>query len=237
MKTGIIVCAGGAVRKGDKYSSKHSVKINGKRVVDYVLDNLLESRVFNDILVMIKPGEEKEYEEYKKMGVKVAYGDPEDAQNTRRIALCLLREKYGYVNSDLVGIADGNRPFVTPGFYRRLVEVAKVFDNAVPYIANREIIIMYDGRHVIDAGTSRNNIRTTISPCIFQFGLLMKIYEDAQFRGTLKESEGVMRLIADWAEDDRWIHFVEGEKLFFKVSTKDDVELANIIAKGMEVKK
>lgn len=237
MKTGIIVCAGGAVRKGDKYSSKHAALLNGKRVVDYVIDNILASKAFDDVLVMIRPGEDKDYAKYQAQGVKVAYGDPLDSQNSRRIALNIMKDKYGYFENDLIGIADGNRPFVTPGFYRRLVEVAKEFDNAVPYISNREIAVVYDGMHVLDAGTSRSNVRMTISPCIFKFGLLMRVYEDALLKGVLKESEGVMRLIADWADDDRWIHFVEGDKVFFKVSTKDDLELAKIIVTGMEVRK
>jgi 2-C-methyl-D-erythritol 4-phosphate cytidylyltransferase len=164
-------------------------------------------------------------------------GDPEDGQNSRRLGLKYAKDVLGYEDDDLIGIADGNRPFITPEFYWMLVNVAKTKGNAIPYMIQRDILVRYDGEKVTLPGWSRNDYKGTIAPSFFPFKLMLDVYEDAYDKGTLKDSEGTVSLIVErlalFDLNDR-INLVRGDALYFKITTPDDVEMAKLIMKGLE---
>jgi len=236
MKIGIIVCAAGKGTRVGGDIPKQFIKIGEKRVIDYTLDNILMSGVFDDVVLVIRPGDRPEYENYWGR-VLFVDGDPEDGQNSRRLGLKYAKDVLGYEDDDLIGIADGNRPFITPEFYWMLVNVAKTKGNAVPYMIQRDILIRYDGEKVTLPGWSRNDYKVTLAPSFFPFKLMLDVYEDAYDKGTLKNSEGVVSLIVErlaiFDLNDR-INLVRGDSLCFKITTPDDVEMAKLIMKGLE---
>ena len=236
MRIGIIVCAAGKGTRVGGDIPKQFIKIGEKRVIDYTLDNILMSGVFDDVVLVIRPGDRNEYEDYFGQ-VEFVDGDTEDGQNSRRLGLKYAKDVLGYEDDDLIGVADGNRPFITPEFYWMLVNVAKTKGNAIPYMIQRDILIRYDGEKVTLPGWSRNDYKVTLAPSFFPFKLMLDVYEDAYDKGTLKNSEGVVSLIVErlaiFDLNDR-INLVRGDAMFFKITTPDDVELAKLIMKGLE---
>ncbi len=236
MKIGIIVCAAGKGTRVGGDIPKQFIKIGEKRVIDYTLDNILMSGVFDDVVLVIRPGDRPEYENYWGR-VLFVDGDPEDGQNSRRLGLKYAKDVLGYEDDDLIGVADGNRPFITPEFYWMLVNVAKTKGNAVPYMIQRDILVRYDGEKITLPGWSRNDYKVTLAPSFFPFKLMLDVYEDAYDKGTLKDSEGVVSLIVErlaiFDLNDR-INLVRGDSLCFKITTPDDVEMAKLIMKGLE---
>jgi 2-C-methyl-D-erythritol 4-phosphate cytidylyltransferase len=236
MRIGIIVCAAGKGTRVGGDIPKQFIKIGEKRVIDYTLDNILMSGVFDDVILVVRPGDRPEYENYWGRCVFVD-GDTEDGQNSRRLGLKYAKDVLGYEDDDLIGIADGNRPFITSEFYWMLVNVAKTKGNAVPYMIQRDILIRYDGEKVTLPGWSRNDYKVTLAPSFFPFKLMLDVYEDAYDKGTLKDSEGVVSLIVErlaiFDLNDR-INLVRGDSLCFKITTPDDVEMAKLIMKGLE---
>lgn len=236
MKVGIIVCAAGKGTRVNSDIPKQFIKIGEKRVIDYTLDNILMSGVFDDVILVIRPGDRPEYENYWGR-VLFVDGDTEDGQNSRRLGLKYAKDVLGYEDDDLIGVADGNRPFITPEFYWILVTVAKSKGNAVPYMIQRDILVRYDGEKVTLPGWSRNDYKVTLAPSFFPFKLMLDVYEDAYDKGTLKDSEGVVSLIVErlaiFDLNDR-INLVRGDSLCFKITTPDDVEMAKLIMKGLE---
>ena len=236
MRIGIIVCAAGKGTRVGGDIPKQFIKIGEKRVIDYTLDNILMSGVFDDVVLVIRPGDRPEYENYWGR-VLFVDGDPEDGQNSRRLGLKYAKDVLGYEDDDLIGVADGNRPFITPEFYWMLVNVAKTKGNAIPYMIQRDILIRYDGEKVTLPGWSRNDYKVTLAPSFFPFKLMLDVYEDAYDKGTLKNSEGVVSLIVErlaiFDLNDR-INLVKGDSLCFKITTPDDVEMAKLIMKGLE---
>ena len=115
MKVGIVVCAAGKGTRVGGDIPKQFIKIGEKRVIDYTLDNILMSGVFDDVILVIRPGDRNEYEDYFGK-VKFDDGDMEDGQNSRRLGLKFAKDVLGYEDDDLIGVADGNRPFMTPAF-------------------------------------------------------------------------------------------------------------------------
>ena len=64
MKVGIVVCAAGKGTRVGGDIPKQFIKIGEKRVIDYTLDNILMSGVFDDVILVIRPGDRYEYEDY-----------------------------------------------------------------------------------------------------------------------------------------------------------------------------
>lgn len=236
MKVGIVVCAAGKGTRVGGNIPKQFIKIGEKRVIDYTLDNILMSGVFDDVILVIRPGDRNEYEDYFGK-VEFVDGDTEDGQNSRRLGLKFAKTVLGYEDDDLIGIADGNRPFMTPEYYRTLAGVAVAKGNAVPYMIQRDILIRYDGERVTLPGLYRDDYRVTLAPSFFPFKLMLDVYEDAYGKGVLKDSEGVVSLVverlAELGSNDK-INLVGGDSLCFKITTPDDVEMARLIMKGLE---
>lgn len=236
MRIGIIVCAAGKGARVGGDIPKQFIKIGKKRVIDYTLDNILMSGVFDDVVLVIRPGDRNKYEEYFGQ-VEFVDGDTEDGQNSRRLGLKYAKDVLSYEDDDLIGVADGNRPFITPEFYWMLVNVAKTKGNVIPYMIQRDILVRYDGEKVTLPGWSRNDYKVTLAPSFFPFKLMLDVYEDAYDKGTLKDSEGVVSLIVErlaiFDLNDR-INLVRGDSLCFKITTPDDVEMAKLIMKGLE---
>lgn len=236
MRVGIIVCAAGRGARVGGGVPKQFIRIGERRVIDYTLDNILESGAFDDVILVIRPGDRNEYEDYFGK-VEFVDGDTEDGQNSRRLGLKFAKTVLGYEDDDIIGVADGNRPFMTPAFYLLLVNTAKTKGNAVPCMIQRDIPIRYDGERVTLPGLYRDDYRVTLAPSFFPFKLMLDVYEDAYDKGTLKDSEGVVSLVverlAELGSNDR-INLVGGDSLCFKITTPDDVEMARLIMKGLE---
>ena len=236
MKIGIIVCAAGKGTRVGGDIPKQFIKIGEKRVIDYTLDNILMSGVFDDVILVIRPGDRHEYENYWGR-VLFVDGDTEDGQNSRRLGLKYAKDVLGYEDDDLIGVADGNRPFVQAEFYKRLIEEAKEFGNAIPYVIQRDILVREKDGKTGSLGCPRSEIRATIAPIVFRFGEFWDVYDKAYENGTLKDSEGAVnllidRLLQEGREDE--LHFVKGDIFHFKITTQDDVEMAKLIMKGLE---
>ena len=236
MKTGIIVCAAGSGTRVGGEVPKQFIKIGEKRVIDYTLSNILRTGLFDDIVLMIRSGDEKEYEMYENLGVDIVCGDSSEGQNTRRLGLNWLKNRKGYKDDDIVGLADGNRPFISPEDYERLVCDAKIYGSAIPYVIQKEIPIFYRDGKSEPVRESRVNMRETLAPCFLKFGNYWNIYNMAFENGCLQNSEGIVKLLFDerFRRFNFPIHYVEGNVMFFKITTPDDVELAKIIVKDKE---
>lgn len=236
MRVGIIVCAAGRGARVGGGVPKQFIRIGERRVIDYTLDNILESGAFDDVILVTRPGDRNEYKDYFGR-VEFVDGDTEDGQNSRRLGLKFAKTVLGYEDDDIIGVADGNRPFMTPAFYLLLVNTAKTKGNAVPYMIQRDILIRYDGERVTLPGLYRDDYRVTLAPSFFPFKLMLDVYEDAYGKGVLKDSEGVVSLVverlAELGSNDK-INLVGGDSLCFKITTPDDVEMARLIVKGYE---
>ena len=236
MRVGIIVCAAGRGARVGGGVPKQFIRIGERRVIDYTLDNILESGAFDDVILVTRPGDRNEYEDYFGK-VEFVDGDTEDGQNSRRLGLKFAKTVLGYEDDDIIGVADGNRPFMTPAFYLLLVNTAKTKGNAVPCMIQRDIPIRYDGERVTLPGLYRDDYRVTLAPSFFPFKLMLDVYEDAYGKGVLKDSEGVVSLVverlAELGSNDK-INLVGGDSLCFKITTPDDLEMARLIVKGYE---
>ncbi len=237
MRVGIIVCAAGCGSRVGGKIPKQLIYIGDKRVIDYTLDNIFSSNIFNDIVLMIRDEDFKSgaYSNYVLKGVWLVKGDEYSGQETRRLGLEFCKNVLKYENQDLIGIADGNRPFIDGTFYEKLVKEAIKYGNSVPYVTQKEVLVLKDGDKSFNTGHNRNEYLATMAPCFFPFGTMFDAYNIAKENGTLDESEGQVRVVIDKLARMNikdWIHYVEGDVLHFKITTPDDIELAKLILIG-----
>lgn len=241
MRRGIIVCAAGSGSRVGGELPKQFINIGNKRVIDYTLDNIFGSNIFNDIIIMIRPEDFKAgaYSDYVTKGAWLVKGDVDNGQETRRLGLEFCKFVLGYKNNDLIGIADGNRPFIDKKFYRKLVKEAEQYGSAVPYEIQREVLVLKDGDNTFETGHNRSEYLATMAPCFFPFGIVFDAYDIAKENGTLDESEGQVRVVMNKLAKmniRNWIHYVEAKPLYFKITTPDDVEMARLLMDAKERK-
>lgn len=239
MRKGIIICASGNGSRVGGETPKQFIQIGKKRVIDYTIDNVFASGIFNDIVILVRQEDLTKglYAQYVLRGAWVIKGDEKNGQNTRKMGLEFCKEVLGYKNSDLIGIADGNRPFIEPDFYKKLVNEAEKYGNAVPYVIQKEILVLKEDKKVNNPEQSRDEFLATMAPSFFPFGVMKDAYDIATENNTLYTSEGVVRVIVEKLKRmniTSWIHFVEGDARYFKITTPDDIELAKLVMKGLE---
>ena len=234
MKTGIIISVAGCGSRIGADEPKQFRSLGDKRVVDHTLDNIFASGCFDDVILVIRPGDRLKYENYQGRCVFV-YGDPDNGQNSRRIGLLALKE-LGYEDNDLVALADGNRPLIDSRFYKKLVDDAKTYGNSLPYLIQKDIPLSYvDG--VSGRMKSRDLMIESLTPPVFPFKIYLDAYQNAYDNGTLDTTEGAVSVLVDEMTRlgrNKDIHYVEGNAKYFKITTIDDLEMARLIVKGYE---
>ena len=238
MRKGIIICVAGNGSRVGGNTPKQFIQIGEKRMIDYTIDTIFESGLFNDIVIMVRNEDLTKglYAKYVSKGAWVIRGDEKDGQNTRKMGLEFCKEVLGYQNRDLIGIADGNRPFIDVDFYKKLVKEAEEYGNAIPYVIQKDILLIKNGDNVDNSEQTRDKFFSTIAPSFFPFGVVKDAYDIASEKNTLSTSEGLVNLVVDKLKRmniTKWIHFVKGDAIYFKVTTPDDVEMAKLIAKGL----
>lgn len=118
MVSAIIMAAGFSNRMKDK--NKLLVSINGKRIIEYVVESCLNSN-FEEVIIVYKDDEIKEIA--KKYNIKSSYNDnSQKGQSTSLI--CGLKEVSD--NSDGCMLVLGDMPFVNSEIMNALI---KSFDN------------------------------------------------------------------------------------------------------------
>lgn len=234
MKTGIVISVAGCGSRIGSEIPKQFRSLGDKRVIDYTLDNIFASGCFDDVILVVRPGDRPKYENYWGRCMFVD-GDLDSGQNSRRIGLLKLKE-LGYEDNDLVAVVDGNRPLIDSWFYKKLVDDAKTYGNSLPYLIQKDIPLSYvDG--VSRRMNSRDLMIESLTPPVFPFKIYLDAYQNAYDNGTLDTTEGAVSVLVDEMTRlgrNKDIHYVEGNAKYFKITTIDDLEMARLIVKGYE---
>ena len=234
MKTGVVISVAGCGSRIGPELPKQFRQLGDKRVVDHTLNNIFATGCFDDVVLVVRPGDRPEYENYWGRCVFVD-GDPNNGQNSRRLGLLKLKE-LGYEDDDLVALADGNRPLIDSWFYKKLIDDAKIYGNSLPYLIQKDIPLSYiDG--VSGKMKSRDFMIESLTPPVFPFKIFLDAYNNAYDNGTLDTTEGAVSVLVDEMTrlgKNKEIHYVEGNAKYFKITTIDDLEMARLIVKGLE---
>lgn len=223
-----IILAGGQGRRMNNPLPKQYMLVNGKPVLYYSLKVFEESSITDIIVVTGK--KEAEYcqkeivEKYSFTKVRrVTEGGKERCDSVYR---GLLEAK----DCDYVLIHDGARPFVTKEIIEKSIEAAVGYDACVAGMPIKDTIKIANEDLFAEHTPDRSKVWIIQTPQAFAYPLIRKAYDMLQ-----KEKIPVT--------DDAMVaeHFlgvpiklIEGSYTNIKITTPEDLQLAELICKGKQ---
>ena len=226
MKTSsdIIVVAAGSGKRMNIGFNKMYLEIDGVPLLYRTLYRLENARAINRIIVTIREGEMRQYEQMmNRHGMldkitAIVYGGRTRSDSVRS-GLHYLR---GHRPSDIILIHDGARPFITTDLISRLIDAATKLGAAIPVIAvsdtvrqkNQERTKVIDRSSLYFTQTPQAFRREMIEPCFFS------------------EAQSALHLTDDAAyieEKGYHVEMVEGEKSNIKITNREDIAWAEYL--------
>ncbi len=223
MNLAFLLLAGG---KGERFGEKKQWKpLKGKSLILYSLEFLNKNPLVSDIFIGIPEEDEifakKLIKDFNISKVRGFFYAGKERRDTVFNGLLYIKDK----NFDLVGIHDAARPFIKDGLIEESVKILAQnpeIDGVIP------VIPIYDTIKKID----KNNIKTidrkglfrVQTPQIFRAKPLIKAYK--------KVIEEEIEITDDASALEIFggkIVTIEGDELNFKITTRRDWEMAELI--------
>ena len=224
MKVTAIIPAAGKGKRMLHSVPKHFIRLEDKPVLAYTLDAFEKCPDVNQILVVTRSGEEnyclKEVVEkygYKKVLKIVIGGD-----RRQDSVYCGIKELD--VDTDIVVVHDGVRPFVSQNTISEAIRLAMFADGVVTAVPVKDTIKNVDCEGIIMSTPDRSTMWYAQTPQVFKRRILEEAYIRAyndKFTGT-DESSLVERL-------GYKVKIVEGTSDNIKITTKEDLLFAEVI--------
>ena len=232
MKVTAIIPAAGKGKRMLHSVPKHFIRLEDKPVLAYTLDAFEKCPDVNQILVVTRSGEEnyclKEVVEkygYKKVLKIVIGGD-----RRQDSVYCGIKELD--VDTDIVVVHDGVRPFVSQNTISEAIRLAMFADGVVTAVPVKDTIKNVDCEGIIMSTPDRSTMWYAQTPQVFKRRILEEAYIRAyndKFTGT-DESSLVERL-------GYKVKIVEGTSDNIKITTKEDLLFADVILMMQKKKK
>ena len=232
MKVTAIIVAAGKGKRMLHSVPKHFIRLEDKPVLAYTLDAFEKCPDVNQILVVTRSGEEnyclKEVVEkfrYKKVLKIVIGGD-----RRQDSVYCGIKELD--VDTDIVVVHDGVRPFVSQNTISEAIRLAMFADGVVTAVPVKDTIKNVDCEGIIMSTPDRSTMWYAQTPQVFKRRILEEAYIRAyndKFTGT-DESSLVERI-------GYKVKIVEGTPDNIKITTKEDLLFADVILMMQKKKK
>lgn len=223
MKRYVIIVAGGKGMRMGGDVPKQFRPIGGKPVLMRTIEAF--RRVYDDIqVILVLPHDQQAYwarlcQEYD-FGIPFLTADGGDSRfHSVRNGLALVPDEA----EGLVGVHDGVRPFVSEDTIRRCYEAAWEQGAAIPVVPVVETV-----RQILPEGDNftvdRDQFRLVQTPQVFTVGVLKKAYLQPYQREFTDDASVV-------EEMGHTIVLVEGNRGNIKLTTPDDLKLAEVLCR------
>ena len=216
-KTIIIVAGGNGTRMGAEIP-KQFILLNGKPILMHTLQNFYAMDATTQLILVLPKSQFGVWEELKKTHKFAIPHELAEGGKTR-----FLSVKNGLAkvkNSDVVGVHDGVRPFVSNQVVNACFDAANLRGAAVPAVP-----IVQSLRLLEDAGSQaidRSNYRAVQTPQCFKTSVLKKAFQNAD-RTDYSDDATVVEMFG------QKIELVEGNSENIKITTPIDLKLAELI--------
>ena len=215
VKSAIITAAGSGRRFGEVKQFK---KLHGKPLYQYSLDIFIQSKLFDEIILVIpKSNQQKVQKEIKmKYGSQVGLviGGP-DRQDSVKNAIQNSNPKV-----DLVVIHDAARPFITKTLIEQCVSACETSDGAIIAMQPHDTIKLSND-NVVEKTIDRSIVWMAQTPQAFNKHKLLEAYSSSEFDDLVVTDESSIMEKLGYK-----IMIVPGTGKNFKITTSDDWERA-----------
>jgi len=226
MKTvAIIVAAGKSIRLKDRLP-KQFLEIANKPILAHTVEKFERCDLVDEIL-MVVPEDYLGYcstevvDRFDFRKINKIVGGGEERQDSVYNGLLAIPN-----NTSIVLVHDGVRPFISVSKIEESINLCKEYKAVILALPVKETIKRVEDDYVVTT-LNREKIWTVQTPQTFDYKLLLDAYQKAKedgFVGTddssLVEKIGVK------------IRVLEGEENNIKITTKEDLILAEVISKG-----
>lgn len=227
----IIPAAGSGVRMGGV--CKALLEIDGLSLVERSLMNIAASGLISRVLICVRDPDRRDFEalrldrRYFDCQVDLVPGG-EVRQASVRNALERLREDGAADEALLVLVHDAARCLVSSNLVRRCIDAAREFGAVTAAIPLVDSLKRAGSDLEVQESVPRENIWCVQTPQVFKFDLLYAAHRKSPCGSATDDASLVERLHA--------VRIVPGERLNFKVTTQEDLELARaVLVAGTEI--
>ncbi len=213
----VLLAAGSGKRFGEK---KQFVKLKGEPLFQYSINTVNKIDLITDLILVLP---EEDIDRVKvfsfKNVIKVAGG--RERQESVFNALKKIED------ADIVVIHDTARPFATEKmFLDGIKNVKEGWDGSITALKSRDTIKEIKGNKVIRT-LNRENLYIVQTPQTFIFSKLFDAHKKAIEKGIFGTDDSFLMEIEGYR-----ITINEGSILNFKITTKDDITLANCLLRS-----
>lgn len=224
----IVLAAGRGSRMGSDVP-KQFLEINGKPVLYYSLKIFQENPHIDEIVLVIG----KEYQEYCQEQIVHHYGL---TKVTAMVAGGAERYQSVYEglkackDCEYVFIHDGARPFVTDAIIERCIETVQVDGACVVGMPVKDTIKIADEGGYVASTPPRSKVWMVQTPQVFAYALIRDAYEKMLCSDMVGITDDAM--VAE-AFSDRKVRLVEGSYENIKITTPEDIKIAENFLKNV----
>lgn len=223
--TAIVLAAGQGTRMGTKVQKQY-LEVCGKPVLYYSLHAFEQSEIIDDIILVVG----KDQTDYCRGEIVSKYGFQKvskivEGGNERYNSVWNGLQK---VQDGYVFIHDGARPFVTEEILRRAYDAVKAHKACVVGMPAKDTIKIANGEGFVSDTPDRKYLWMVQTPQVFETTLVKEAYQK------------FMAQIGQQATDDAMVveqmlgvqvKLVEGSYENIKITTKEDLKIAEIFCK------
>ena len=216
MKTYGVILAAGESTRFDTEVNKLFYKVNGKELVLYPVETFLESNEIDELIIVSSELNMTALEgllaEHQSVSMIVG-GD--SRQESEYCALQYLRNKA--TDNCLVAIHDAARSFISSELLTSLVNTAKEFGSAAPYLDNSKFYDIENNNFV-----TKRKIVDIQTPQVYRYKELFECYSflsKNNITGMVDTTESMFNF------NKFETHVIRGEEKNLKITYKNDLEI------------
>ena len=219
-----IILAGGKGKRMGSNISKQFIVVNGKPILYYTLTKFLKCKAIDNIILVL-PKDEIEYcvkeilEKYSLKVNKIIEGGKERQESVYNgLKAC--------VNSNIVLIHDGARPFVSEKIINDGIRYAREYGAAAPGVMPKDTIKIKNPQGFSTQTPNREELVAVQTPQVFKWSTIMECHEKIK-KDKIVVTDDTM-VIEMYGHK---VYLYEGEYNNIKVTTQEDLLIAEYLAK------
>lgn len=213
-----IVLAGGRGERLDASLPKGLVPVGGVPIVARAVERVTACAAIAEIVVVAPPGFEERVEHVvRRFGATVVTGGA-SRQASVRAGLEAVGDR-----ARVIVCHDSARAFATPGLFARVIDALDGWDAAIPVVRVVDTVKRVEGQ-VVKGTEPRSMLALAQTPQAFVPGALIEAHETAEREG-IEETDDAALLERSGFR----IRAIEGEGLNLKITTPEDLRLAEAL--------
>ncbi|MEF3692311.1 MAG: 2-C-methyl-D-erythritol 4-phosphate cytidylyltransferase [Candidatus Moraniibacteriota bacterium] len=229
-----VILASGIGKRMGAGKNKTLLRLENKPLIYYAIKNFEKSKLINKIILVVRAGEEKYFDEivkkynFKKIIAIISGG--EERQYSAHNGIKFIEDKFGKFKKMIILFHNGANPFVSQEEIKNVIGGALKYGAAAVAHKTKDTI-----RRVNDANLSlgvmeREGLWNMQTPQAIEFFLAKRAFNQAQedkFLGT-DDVSLVERM-------GKKVKIIEASENNFKITTPLDLELAKVIVRELRI--